>query len=620
MLRSRLARAVSALIAAALVAGIAPAVPDLALGPVAISSSETTLAIHGSQDFALPPGTTHVAIHWPGHPDATVTAAFSADGRAFSEAETVELDEVGEARGDGESYGSVMGADGMRMVRIHALQPLSALSVLSLNTARSDAAVIGLGARTAGVTTIPGIISRSAWGADESLRFDGAGDELWEREYYPLQKLVVHHTAGRNSDPDPAATVRAIYYYHAVKQGWGDIGYQYLIDEAGRVYEGRHSRDYWRGAIPTSDNPAGLVVTGGQARLYNSGNMGIALLGTFTSQAPTAAARASLVKMLAWAAATHGINPTGSGTYVNPVTGLTRKTPNIAGHRDYNATGCPGGTLYSLLPAIRKEVASQINPWPGQAYNPARTITFAAGTYVGRRFSATGSIISSKSYTLTKASGAPTNQRSSVPNQTGNWYYVTAGVWAGYWIREAPGMTLSGDVPAPPPVEVFDTARPLSLAPGTYLGRKFNTYGVVTASKSYEAGSGAVAWTTQMSGIPRQGGSWYYITVGPLEGYWIPASAGTSLGDPPPPAPPPLATYDPPRKLVLAPGKYVGRRFSQYGVTAATKTYILAAASSAPVSMKSTIVNQSGAWYFVTAGVWEGYWIKESTGTTLAPP
>lgn len=620
MLSSRIARAVAALIAAVLVAGLAPAAPDLDPGRVAISSSETTQAMVGSRDFELPSGTTHVAIHWPGDPDATVTAAFSVDGTAFSEPEAVELDEVGEARGDGVSYGSVMGAAGMRVVRIHALQPLSALSVLSLNTTRSDAAPLGLGARTAGATTIPGIISRGAWGADESLRFDGAGDELWLREYHPLQKLVVHHTAGRNADPDPAATVRAIYYYHAVKQGWGDIGYQYLIDEAGRVYEGRHSRDYWRGAVPTADNGAKMVVTGGQARLYNSGSMGIALMGTFTSRAPTAAARASLVRMLAWAAATHGINPTGSGLYVNPVTDLTRNTPNIGGHRDYNATGCPGGMLYALLPAIRKEVATQINPWPGDVYNPPRTITFAAGTYVGRRFSATGSITTSKSYTLTKTSGAPTNQRSSVPNQAGSWYYVTAGVWAGYWIREAPGMTLSGSVPAPPAVEVFVTARPLSLAPGTYVGRRFNTYGVVTASKSYDAGPGAVAWATQMGGIPRQGGSWYYITVGPLEGYWIPASAGTSLGAPPPPPPPPLATFDPPRTLLLAPGKYVGWRFSAYGIVAATKTYLLPAASSAPVSMKSTIVNQSGAWYLVTAGVWEGYWIKESAGTTLGPP
>ncbi len=620
MLSSRIARAVAALITAVLVAGLAPAVPDLAPGPVAIGSSEATEAIDGSRDFSLPPGTTHVAIHWPGHADATVTAAFSADGEVFSEPETVELDEVGEARGDGESYGTVMGADGMRVVRVQALRPLDAVSVLSLDTARSDAAPLGLGARAAGVTAIPGIISRSAWGADESLRFDGAGDELWQREYHPLQKLVVHHTAGRNADPDPAATVRAIYYYHAVKQGWGDIGYQYLIDEAGRIYEGRHSRDYWRGATPTADNGAGLVVTGGQARLHNSGTMGIGLLGTLTSQAPTSAARASLVRMLAWAAAGYGINPTGSGPYVNPVTGLTRNTPNIGGHRDYNATGCPGGTLYALLPAIRKEVAAQINTWPGEAYNPQRTLTFAAGTHVGRRFSATGSITTSKSYTLTKASGAPTNQRSSVPNQAGSWYYVTAGVWAGYWIKEAPSMTLSGGVPAPPAVEVFETARPLSLAPGTYLGRKFNTYGVVTASKSYEAGTGAVAWTTQASGIPRQGGSWYYITVGPLEGYWIAASSGTSLGAPAPPPPPPLATYDPQRTLLMAPGKYVGYRFSTYGVVAATKTYVLPAASSAPVSIKRTIINQDGVWYLVTAGVWEDYWIKESAGTTLGSP
>ena len=52
---------------------------------------------------------------------------------------------------------------------------------------------------------------------------------------------IVHHTAGVNHDPDPAATVRAIFAYHAVVQGWGDIGYNFLVDADGRIYEGRHS-------------------------------------------------------------------------------------------------------------------------------------------------------------------------------------------------------------------------------------------------------------------------------------------------------------------------------------------------------------------------------------------
>src|SRR5690606_37712611 len=98
-------------------------------------------------------------------------------------------------------------------------------------------------------------VSRSGWGADESLRFDDGGDEIWPPEYFPTQALTVHHTAGTNGDPDPAATVRAIYYFQCVTEGWGDIGYHLLIDEAGLVYEGRASGS----TVPIFADPSGAT-------------------------------------------------------------------------------------------------------------------------------------------------------------------------------------------------------------------------------------------------------------------------------------------------------------------------------------------------------------------------
>ena len=101
-------------------------------------------------------------------------------------------------------------------------------------------------------------------------------------------------------------------------------------------------------------------------------------------------------------------------------------------------------------------------------------------------------------------------------------------------------------------------------------------------------------------------------------GYWIPESAGTTLGAAPPPPPPPVSeTYDPARTLGFAAGTYVGRQFSATGAITASKSYTLATASSAPTSQKSTIPTQVGNWYYITAGVWAGYWIPESAGTTL---
>jgi hypothetical protein len=78
-----------------------------------------------------------------------------------------------------------------------------------------------------------------------------------------------------------------------------------------------------------------------------------------------------------------------------------------------------------------------------ETYSPTRTLTFAAGTYTGYRFGSTGAVTASRPYTLSRASNAPTSKRSAVTGQTGGWYYVTSGVWAGYWIREATSITLS---------------------------------------------------------------------------------------------------------------------------------------------------------------------------------
>jgi hypothetical protein len=123
------------------------------------------------------------------------------------------------------------------------------------------------------------------------------------------------------------------------------------------------------------------------------------------------------------------------------------------------------------------------------------------------------------------------------------------------------------------------------------------------------------------STIPNQPGNWYYVTAGVWAGYWIAEGAGITLGDPPPPPPPPaVETYDPPRTLSFAAGTYVGRQFNASGAIIASKPYTLAAASAAPTSQKSTIPNQSGNWYLITAGVWASYWIQESAGTTLADP
>jgi hypothetical protein len=207
-------------------------------------------------------------------------------------------------------------------------------------------------------------LSRAAWGADESLRFSG-GTEVWPADYRPVQTLTVHHTAGANDDPDPAATVRAIYHNQAVNQAWGDIGYHLLIDEAGRVYEGR-----WSGTDPApvlgptgADGRAQMVVAGHVVGA-NAGNIGVSLLGTLTGRQPTAAARQSLVRVLASLSTASRLDPRSTVTYQNPDNGTTRQIAVISGHRNWAATECPGEAFYATLPALRLAVVAAQRRYP----------------------------------------------------------------------------------------------------------------------------------------------------------------------------------------------------------------------------------------------------------------
>ncbi|MDW4909619.1 peptidoglycan recognition family protein [Streptomyces sp. ADMS] len=197
-------------------------------------------------------------------------------------------------------------------------------------------------------------LSRPAWGADESKRYkDGKVNS--PEVYYPFQTVTVHHTDTPNADPDPASTVRGIYEYHAVTLDWGDIGYHFLIDEAGDVYEGRYSGD---DLVPAFDGDGNLVTafhTGG----FNSGNLGIALLGDLVDQPPTDAAKASLIRLIKVIARFKGLDPWAKTTYVNPVNGVTKDVDAISGHRDWLATDCPGQTMYDLLGEVRTAVAGR---------------------------------------------------------------------------------------------------------------------------------------------------------------------------------------------------------------------------------------------------------------------
>jgi hypothetical protein len=209
---------------------------------------------------------------------------------------------------------------------------------------------------TGGRTRLAGrpFLTRAAWGADESLRFGAGGTELYPPTYWPVQTFTVHHTATGNDDPDPAARMRSIYRYQTVDLGFGDFGYHFLIDEQGRIYEGR-----WSGAdgLPGFD-PAGWMVNSSHVGGFNAGNVGVVLLGNFMTREPAAAARHSLTLLLAALAGWCRIDPLAAADYTNPISGVRRSVPAIAAHRDWAATDCPGDVLASWLAGVRTDVAA----------------------------------------------------------------------------------------------------------------------------------------------------------------------------------------------------------------------------------------------------------------------
>jgi hypothetical protein len=194
----------------------------------------------------------------------------------------------------------------------------------------------------------PAVISRTAWGCP-----DGQGSRK-PPAYYRVKHMVVHHTADQNNlrsgEANWAARVRATWSFHTHTRGWGDVGYNFLIDPNGVIYEGRAG----------GDDAVGFHDTG------NYGSMGVVLIGTYSTVQPRAAAVDSLVNLLAWKAGHRSIDPLGRSYYYGCDISSYCKAPgaiidNIAGHRFVNpTTSCPGDSIVGLLPSIRNRVKERL--------------------------------------------------------------------------------------------------------------------------------------------------------------------------------------------------------------------------------------------------------------------
>ncbi|HRW74545.1 MAG: N-acetylmuramoyl-L-alanine amidase [Lewinellaceae bacterium] len=179
----------------------------------------------------------------------------------------------------------------------------------------------------------PALVDRSQWCPDGSCLPHPAPEPV-----FPTH-LIIHHSAGSNSSSDWAAVVRSIWNFHVNVNGWSDIGYNWLVDPAGKVYIGR------------GDDILGAHFCG-----KNSNTLGTCVMGDFTTVQPTPTAIAALSELYAWKACEEEIDPLESSWH--PASGAV--IPNVSGHRQSCQTSCPGDAFFPMLQQVREQIAGVI--------------------------------------------------------------------------------------------------------------------------------------------------------------------------------------------------------------------------------------------------------------------
>ena len=220
---------------------------------------------------------------------------------------------------------------------------LSALTVTSPTVAAdSTLATVSAQAVTGGVAQ-PAIISRAAWGADESLRSWNGADCAVPKIDSTVKAAVIHHTAGSNSytAAQSASIVRGIYAYHVQGNGWCDIGYNFLVDKYGQIFEGRF------GGIR-------LPVHGAHATSWNTDTVGVSFMMNSSTMDATPASIAAAESVLAWKLGNNYRTPNGWTALVGA------SIPVMFGHRDVMQTDCPGTNLYARMQQLRDESTARI--------------------------------------------------------------------------------------------------------------------------------------------------------------------------------------------------------------------------------------------------------------------
>ena len=221
--------------------------------------------------------------------------------------------------------------DDLELTLIHP-EPLSDAAATA---AEPTATVASGGVPGRWIVPKPTMASRANWGADESLRQNQDGVE-----YGDVRGAFVHHTATSNSytSDEVRGIIRSIYRYHVLSRDFYDIGYNFLIDRFGRIWEGAYGGVH-------------RAVVAAHTKYYNSQSFGVGAIGNFQERSVPSRVLNAYAALIAWKFDVHGVHyARNTARYTNDG---AHNLPVVSAHRDTKSTACPGKYLYAKLPTIR---------------------------------------------------------------------------------------------------------------------------------------------------------------------------------------------------------------------------------------------------------------------------
>lgn len=300
------------------------------------TAGEGSDTVTRSAQVEVPEGISVIGLTWTGEEDSR--PAVQVDGAAEDPGGTVAL-----ASDEHATEGTVVHGPATVDVALTGDVDDAQLTVWTeAVTARDAATVAALPPVSATGERLP-VGSRDDWGADESLRLN-AGTNDSER-----LGVTLHHTATANgyAAEEVPAILRTMYHYHAVTLGWGDIGYHALVDQHGRVWEGR------AGGLENS-------VEGAHAYGMNRDWVGVSMIGNFETRDLREPERVATTATIGWFMNHWDVDPHGTEVFTNAGQGWTRELPTLHGHDAVGQTLCPGYSVRTALPAMRDEVAADM--------------------------------------------------------------------------------------------------------------------------------------------------------------------------------------------------------------------------------------------------------------------